>query len=114
MSVWSTSPVSSYSSLIRQHLAQPSHRDSHSPLVIWARDLRRQNGSDSSGAGELACFVFLEFGTNPRRNVVGRRLHAEMAEIFAVRPHEVDDRAVVHGIVRPLAHFGIVDAIGLG
>jgi len=36
------SPVSSSSSLIRQHLPQPSHSDSHSAGVISAKDFSRQ------------------------------------------------------------------------
>ena len=45
VSVWASSPVPSYSSLLTQHMPQPSHSDSHSCLVIWASVLRFQNGS---------------------------------------------------------------------
>src|SRR5690606_10181348 len=45
MSVYSISPVSSSSSLMRQHFAQPSQRLSHSSRVISSRRFTRQKGS---------------------------------------------------------------------
>lgn len=45
MRVKSTSPVSSYSSLFRQHLPQPSQSASHSAGVIWSSGTVFQNWS---------------------------------------------------------------------
>src|SRR5690242_21430889 len=100
MSVCSTLPVSSYSSFTRQHLAQPSQRDSHSSRFISASFLRRQNGSSLS----------LESLSEVFGDVIGRRVRGEMGEVIAVGPHEIEKRRVVHGIVGALAHLLVVDA----
>ena len=54
MSVWASSPVPSYSSLLTQHRPQPSHSASHSGLLIWASVLRFQNGSSVLAAARRA------------------------------------------------------------
>src|SRR5450432_3521637 len=99
MSVWSTWPVSSYSSFTRQHLAQPSQSDSHSARDISASFLRRQKGSSSEPLVE----VF--------DDVIGCGFVDEMGEVIAVGSHEIDERGVIHGVVRALAHLLVIDTI---
>src|SRR6201986_3609003 len=108
MSVCSTSPVSSYSSLTRQHLAQPSQSDSHSWRVICDRVLRRQNGRSGSSAGRIS-----ELFPDRLRDVVGFGIDIEMPDVASVGPHEIDDGRMVHGVVGALAGLVVEDPVFL-
>src|ERR1700758_1474871 len=114
MSVCSTSPVSSYSSLTRQHLAQPSQSDSHSWRFICDSVLRRQNGRAGSAGATLLEAALLELLADRLGDVIGFGIHAEVTEIVPVGPHQIDDGRVVHGVVRPVADLVVVDSVCLG
>src|SRR5258706_3166214 len=110
MLVLSTSPVSSYSSLTRQDWAQPSQSDSHSARLIWTSVLVRQKGtSPAPSAGDASESLLKVF-----EDVIGRNIRRVVSQIASIRPHDIDDRRVVHRIVRALADLLVVDTIDLG
>src|SRR5471032_1832673 len=110
MLVLSTSPVSSYSSLTRQHLAQPSQSDSHSGRLIWTSVLVRKKGrSPAASAGAASESLLKVF-----EDVIGRNIRRIVGQIASIRPHDIDDRRVIHRIIGALAGLLVIDAIDLG